>query len=97
MKYVKTVPIEAEQLTGFMDIAKKFDIRIEPDPSLFNRDSVSFCDDLIPKGKYFLPTLEGEMEVNIGDYIATGVDGEHWAIKEDVFKKTYKPVGSDDN
>ena len=28
-------------------------------------------------------------QYDIGDWIATGIDGEHWAIKDDIFKKTY--------
>ena len=37
----------------------------------------------------FLPTLEGNLEFHVGDWIATGVKGEHWAIADDVFKQTY--------
>ncbi|WP_106904676.1 DUF1642 domain-containing protein [Lactiplantibacillus plantarum] len=29
------------------------------------------------------------MKINLHDWIATGVNGEHWAIADDVFKKTY--------
>lgn len=42
--------------------------------------------------KYYLPTKEGQMILHKGDWIATGVEGEHWAIKNSVFKKTYEPV-----
>jgi hypothetical protein len=30
--------------------------------------------------------------VTPGDWIATGVNGEHWAIKADIFAKTYEKV-----
>ena len=30
------------------------------------------------------------MLLHIGDYIATGVDGEHWAIDQDIFERTYE-------
>ncbi|GAB1229612.1 hypothetical protein SNK12g_13310 [Lactiplantibacillus plantarum] len=33
--------------------------------------------------------LTGSGKVDVGDWIATGVNGEHWAIADDVFKKTY--------
>lgn len=33
------------------------------------------------------------MKLNAGDYIATGIDGEHWAIDKDIFEKTYEGVG----
>lgn len=41
---------------------------------------------------YVIPTLEGEMIINNGDWILTGVDGEHWAVKDKIFNKTYKKV-----
>ena len=41
---------------------------------------------------YYLPTKEGEMLLHIGDYIATGVDGEHWCIAKDIFERTYERV-----
>lgn len=36
-----------------------------------------------------IPTLEGDMRVHDGDWIATGVNGNHWPIADEVFKKTY--------
>lgn len=39
-----------------------------------------------------LPTLEGLMKIEYGDWIATGAKGEHWAIRDDIFKKTYQEV-----
>lgn len=33
--------------------------------------------------------LTGSGKVDVGDWIATGVNGEYWAIADDVFKKTY--------
>ena len=38
---------------------------------------------------YYLSTLEGEMKLTVGDWIATGTNGEHWAVKDKIFKKTY--------
>lgn len=32
------------------------------------------------------------MVLHIGDYIATGVEGEHWAVAKDIFEKTYERV-----
>ena len=40
-------------------------------------------------------TLEGDLTVAYGDWIATGVQGEHWPIKPDVFAATYALVNSD--
>lgn len=35
-------------------------------------------------------TLEGLMKGKAGDYLATGIQGEQWTIKKDIFEKTYK-------
>lgn len=35
---------------------------------------------------------EERAKLNAGDYIATGVDGEHWAIDKNIFERTYKRV-----
>lgn len=42
-------------------------------------------------GKAFIciSTLEGTMRASINDYIVKGVNGEFYAVKPDVFKKTY--------
>lgn len=40
----------------------------------------------------FIETLEGVMKANIGDWIITGVNGEKYPCKPDIFAKTYEPV-----
>jgi hypothetical protein len=40
-------------------------------------------------------TTEGDMLFKKGDWIATGVNGEHWAVKDDVFQKTYEETQQD--
>ena len=37
-------------------------------------------------------TLEGDMKASIGDYIITGVNGEQYPCKPDIFQKTYDKV-----
>lgn len=37
-------------------------------------------------------TLEGNMEVNKGDFIIKGVNGEYYPCKPDIFAKTYEPA-----
>ena len=37
-------------------------------------------------------TLEGDMTASIGDYIITGVNGEQYPCKPDIFEKTYELV-----
>lgn len=37
-----------------------------------------------------IPTLEGTMHASVGDYIITGVNGEIYPCKPDIFDKTYE-------
>ena len=37
-------------------------------------------------------TLEGEHIVTPGDWIITGIKGEHYPCKPDIFAATYEPV-----
>jgi hypothetical protein len=37
-------------------------------------------------------TLEGVMHGNVGDWLITGVSGEKYPCKDDIFQKTYEPV-----
>lgn len=44
---------------------------------------------------YTIRTLEGDMRVNIGDYIIRGVKGELYPCKPDIFAATYDAVSAD--
>lgn len=37
-------------------------------------------------------TLEGTMRADVGDYIITGVKGERYPCKPDIFHATYEPA-----
>ncbi len=39
-----------------------------------------------------IETLEGTMTARPGDWIITGVNGEKYPCKQDIFEKTYEPV-----
>lgn len=39
-----------------------------------------------------IPTLEGDMGANAGDYIICSVDGEFYPCKREIFEKTYEIV-----
>ena len=39
-----------------------------------------------------IETLEGVMHASIGDYIITGIRGEQYPCKPDIFNKTYEEV-----
>ena len=40
----------------------------------------------------YIETLEGTMKANKGDFIITGVNGEKYPCKADIFWKTYEEV-----
>lgn len=41
---------------------------------------------------YMIKTLEGDMRVSNGDWIITGVKGEKYNCKPDIFEATYEAV-----
>jgi len=43
-------------------------------------------------GRVFIDTLEGDHTVTPGDWIITGVKGEHYPCKPDIFEMTYEAV-----
>ena len=43
-------------------------------------------------GHWEIITLEGRLQVSPGDWIVTGIKGEKYAVKPDIFEKTYEPV-----
>ena len=40
--------------------------------------------------KVYIPTLEGTMTADIGDYIIKGIKGEFYPCKPDIFEATYE-------
>ena len=78
-EYRKTATIKAEQFT-------------EEPGQVFKYGMFPDIDNRTNEFQYFLPTKEGDMRINLGDWIATGEKGEHWAIKDDIFKQTYELV-----
>lgn len=43
-------------------------------------------------GALIIPTLEGPMTANLGDYVIRGVKGEFYPCKPDIFTATYDAV-----
>lgn len=43
-----------------------------------------------PGGVILIPTLEGVMRADLGDYIIKGVKGELYPCKPDIFELTYE-------
>ncbi|MBS6626413.1 MAG: hypothetical protein KH274_02960 [Veillonella sp. oral taxon 780] len=42
-----------------------------------------------------IQTLEGPMQASVGDWIITGIRGEEYPCKPDVFDRTYEEVPQD--
>lgn len=55
------------------------------------RGVVFRVDDTDDGYKLFIPTLEGEMRADQGDWIIRGVAGEFYPCKPDIFAATYEP------
>ncbi|WP_333603522.1 hypothetical protein [Lactobacillus acetotolerans] len=86
-KYIKTGTTEFEQFNETRDQCFKFGII---DKALLTSvESVAYGPD-----RYVLSTFgKGEdMVIYPTDWIATGVNGEHWAVKDEIFKRTYKKL-----
>lgn len=82
-KYRKKVLIEAERFDGTAEMKSKYNI--------MDRATLGSAYYYSGGQRYWLPTKEGLMAIGkIGDYIATGVDGEHWSIDKDIFERTYE-------
>jgi hypothetical protein len=80
MKYrKKPVVIDAEQYNG--QHIEGLEYKIEH-PEEQHRADVS----------PYIQTLEGRMHVTHGDWIITGVKGEKYPCKPDIFEATYEPV-----
>jgi len=55
-------------------------------------DGVKPENDLFISAIAFVDTLEGRMKVSPGDWIITGINGEKYPCKPDIFLKTYDKV-----
>lgn len=42
--------------------------------------------------KTIVETIEGPLTAQPGDWIITGVDGEEWPVKKEIFDKTYEVI-----
>jgi len=43
-------------------------------------------------GRLTIPTLEGKMQCETGDFIIRGLKGEFYPCKPDIFEATYEPT-----
>ncbi len=40
----------------------------------------------------FVDTLEGRMSIYSGDWIVTGIHGERYPVRKEIFEKTYEAI-----
>lgn len=80
-KYIKTGTTEFEQF----DLSKEMSDKYGVEHYRSGFDAGGTC-----TYGHRLQTLEGTLEVHLGDWIATGVNGEHWPVKDEIFKKEYE-------
>ena len=73
----KPVVIDAEQWFPGRDV----DGVVEQPPSGPNEEPIGI-----------VKTLEGDMIARPGDWIITGVEGEKYPCKDEIFQKTYEPA-----
>ena len=85
LQFVKRrIPIEAEQFWAYNGdrLAKwcggSFNLDVNPSDQT---DAYYWLE---------IPTLEGVMKANVGDYIIKGVRGEFYPCKADIFEETYE-------
>ncbi|WP_286908751.1 hypothetical protein [Clostridium sp. UBA1652] len=84
----KPIPVEAEQYRyGLEDGFDEVEVAIKSGLDINNYINPMEIDK-IP----FIKTLEGKHYISRGDYIITGVNGEKYPCKKQIFLKTYTLV-----
>jgi hypothetical protein len=83
MKYRKKVLVDGEQFVVY-----KSDMILS-----FAAHGVTYPVYEDDKGIYLIiPSLEGNHRFDNLDWILKGIEGEFWAVKPDIFEKTYEKV-----
>lgn len=82
----KPIVVEAERfelpaLGGLTEHLKKLDVYMVSDKLAGGKSTY-----------YYIHTLEGDMFLKPGDWIITGVKGERYPCKPDIFEQTYEKV-----
>lgn len=88
----KPVVIEATQ---WFKLGDHSEVKIPVDTA-----NANWSEDLqeLPHGSLgVIDTLEGVMYVTPGDWIITGVKGEHYPCKPDIFEMTYEAMPTDED
>lgn len=92
MKYRKK-PVEIEAITfeEFVEYGKNHtDNIVDGMPWSFEYNGYPITYE--SNGAYLIPTLEGTMQFTPEDMLITGVNGEIYPCKKEIFEKTYERV-----
>jgi hypothetical protein len=93
MKYrKKPVVIEAFQFTEAVRDAILFDGAPLPAGVQRGATTINPSTRKVWGATFYVETLEGRMEIGLNDYIITGVVGETYPCKPDIFELTYEPA-----
>lgn len=84
--YKRITAIQAEQFDGSQKMIDEYDII----PAYDKNSENEYWQPVFPCS--ILMTKKGALSINVGDWVATGINGEHWPIVDDIFKKTYVEV-----
>ena len=76
----------AERFDGSDDMVNKYNVRKDTEYL------ISIEPDEYDVAPYQISIKEGWANLEVGDYIATGIEGEHWPIRKDVFERTYEEL-----
>lgn len=88
----KPVVIEAVQFTRKIIEANILDDGPLPEGVIRNHARWHRVDRKIHSFLFIIKTLEGNMEVSENDWVITGIKGEIYPCKPDIFEATYEAV-----
>lgn len=81
----KPVVVEAIRFTDVFEFQKWVD-------EIINARGMSSFNFRLQGGILYVPTPEGEMRADRGDWIICGVKNEFYPCKADIFEMTYEPA-----
>ena len=83
----KPVVIEAMKFNGMSNAIECIDFTNKTSHALSEKEN-----GVVKSWHLIIPTLEGSMTANVGDYIIKGIKGEFYPCKPDIFEATYELV-----
>jgi len=88
----KPVVIMAVKFTERMAMAHLFDGAPLPDGLICGSSHIHKERRELYRASFYIETLEGRMRAEYDDWIITGVKGERYPCKPDIFAATYEPA-----